>query len=121
MAKSYSQVQKEIAKLQREAETLKKKEVSGVLERIKTAIAHYELTPEDLFGGRQSRQSAPNNGSVKGSARPATGTALKGKKIPIKYRDENGNTWTSRGSRPKWLVAALESGRKIEDFLVKPH
>jgi len=41
--------------------------------------------------------------------------------IPVKYRDENGNTWTSRGSKPRWLVAALESGRKIEDFLVKPH
>jgi len=46
---------------------------------------------------------------------------MKGKKVPIKYRDENGNTWTSRGSQPKWLVAALASGRKLEEFLVKSH
>jgi DNA-binding protein H-NS len=110
-------MQKQIAKLQREADALKKKEVGGVVARIKDAIQHYELTAEDLFGGRQSKGSAGSNGS----ASPSSGTALKGKKIPIKYRDENGNTWTSRGSRPKWLVAALDSGRKIEEFLVKPH
>ena len=121
MAKSYSQMQKQIAKLQREADAVKKKEVGGVVARIKDAIQHYELTTEDLFGGRQSERSARGKRVGNGSASPSTGTALKGKKIPIKYRDENGNTWTSRGSRPKWLVAALESGRKIEDFLVKPH
>jgi|KBSMisStaDraftv2_1062788.scaffolds.fasta_scaffold598422_2 DNA-binding protein H-NS len=120
MAKSYSQMQKQIAKLQREAEGLKKKEIGGVVERIKTAIAHYELTPEDLFGG-PAKRSAPSKAAGKGSTTPSRGATQKGKKIPIKYRDENGNTWTSRGSKPRWLVAALESGRKIEDFLVKPH
>jgi DNA-binding protein H-NS len=121
MAKSYSQMQKQIAKLQREAEALKKKEVGGVVERIKTAIAHYELTEEDLFGSRKSRSRTGNKGLGDGVAKPAGKAALKGRKVPVKYRDENGNTWSARGSRPKWLVAALESGRKIEDFLVKPH
>ena len=120
MARSYSQMQKQIAKLQREAEGLKKKEIGGVVERIKTAIAHYELTPEDLFGGR-SKRSAPSKEASNGATKPSRGAPQKGKKIAVKYRDENGNTWTSRGSKPRWLVAALESGRKIEDFLVKPH
>ena len=26
------------------------------------------------------------------------------------------NTWTGRGRKPKWLVAALESGQSIEEF-----
>ena len=117
MAKSYSQMQKQIAKLQREADALKKKEAAGVIARIKEAIQHYELTAEDLFGGRGSKRSAAGNGVAK----PSRGATQKGKKIPVKYRDANGNTWTSRGSKPRWLVAALESGRKIEDFLVKPH
>jgi len=117
MAKSYIQMQKQIAKLQREADALKKEEVGGVVERIKTAIAHYELTAEDLFGGRQSKRSPGSNGMAK----PSGGAALKGKKVPIKYRDENGNTWTSRGSQPKWLVAAPARGKKIEEFLVRPH
>jgi DNA-binding protein H-NS len=27
-------------------------------------------------------------------------------------------TWSGRGKRPRWLVAALQSGHKIEDFLI---
>jgi DNA-binding protein H-NS len=113
-------MQKQIAKLQREAEAVRKMEIGGVVERVKTAIAHYELTVEDLFGGR-SKRSAGSNGAGNGVATPSRGATQKGKRIPIKYRDENGNTWTSRGSKPRWLAAALEGGRKIEEFLVKPH
>jgi len=116
MAKTYSQMQKQIAKLQREADALKKKEVGGVVARIKEAIQHYELTPEDLFGGRGSKGTFASKQKVSSGK-----SGLKGKKVPIKYRDENGNTWTSRGSQPKWLVAALASGRKLEEFLVKSH
>jgi DNA-binding protein H-NS len=27
-------------------------------------------------------------------------------------------TWTGRGRQPKWLVAELEKGRKLESFLI---
>jgi DNA-binding protein H-NS len=27
-------------------------------------------------------------------------------------------TWSGRGKRPRWLVAALESGSKLDDFLI---
>ena len=112
MAKSYSQVQKQIAKLQREADAIKKKEVGGVIERIKSAIAHYELRPEDLFGEQKSKRSAGGKGAK---------ASLTGREVPVKYRDENGNTWSARGSQPRWLVAALAGGRKLEDFQVKTH
>jgi DNA-binding protein H-NS len=46
---------------------------------------------------------------------------MKGKKVPIKYRDESGNTWSARGSQPRWLAEALASGRRTAEFLVKPH
>ena len=82
---------------------------------IKEAIQHYELTAEDLFGGRASKGTSASKQKV--SSNPG----IKGRKVPIKYRDENGNTWSSRGSQPRWLVAALASGRKIEEFLVKTH
>ena len=37
-----------------------------------------------------------------------------------KYRDPNNpaNTWTGRGRKPKWLVAALDSGADIESFAI---
>ena len=116
MAKTYSQMQKQIAKLQREANALKKKEVGGVVARIKEAIQRYELTAQDLFGGRAPKGTSASKQKVSSGK-----SGLKGKKVPIKYRDENGNTWTSRGSQPKWLAAALAGGRKLEEFLVKPH
>ena len=34
-----------------------------------------------------------------------------------KYRNPlTSETWSGRGKQPRWLVAALKTGRKIEDF-----
>lgn len=36
-----------------------------------------------------------------------------------KYRNPHtSETWSGRGKRPRWLVAAVKSGRKIEDFRI---
>jgi DNA-binding protein H-NS len=45
--------------------------------------------------------------------------SLKGRKVAAKYRDGEGNTWAGRGARPRWLVAALKKGKKLESFLIK--
>jgi DNA-binding protein H-NS len=41
------------------------------------------------------------------------------KKVPPKYRSPSGETWAGRGARPKWLVAALKKGKKMESFLIQ--
>ena len=46
------------------------------------------------------------------------GSALKGRKVPPKYRSRSGETWAGRGAKPKWLVDAIKGGRKLEDFLI---
>jgi len=48
------------------------------------------------------------------------GKTPRAKVAPV-YRDpENAeNTWTGRGRKPKWLVAALEGGQHIEIFKIK--
>jgi DNA-binding protein H-NS len=46
------------------------------------------------------------------------GSALKGKKVPPKYRGPSGETWAGRGARPRWLVAAIKRGKKLDDFLI---
>jgi len=51
--------------------------------------------------------------------RKARSSSLRGRKVPPKYRSRSGETWAGRGARPKWLVAALKKGRKLEDFLIK--
>jgi len=43
---------------------------------------------------------------------------LAGRKAPVKYRDRAGNTWAGRGAKPRWLVAAIKGGKKLDDFLI---
>ena len=47
------------------------------------------------------------------------GSALKGRTVPPKYRSPSGETWAGRGARPRWLVDAIKSGKKIDDFLIE--
>jgi DNA-binding protein H-NS len=46
------------------------------------------------------------------------GRATKGRKVAAKYQDSEGNTWAGRGAQPRWLTAAIKSGKKREDFLI---
>src|SRR5262249_41864605 len=45
-------------------------------------------------------------------------SALKGKKVPPKYRSPLGETWAGRGAKPRWLVAAIQRGKRPDDFLI---
>ena len=46
------------------------------------------------------------------------GSALKGRKVQPKYRGPSGETWAGRGAKPRWLVAAVKGGKKLDDFLI---
>ena len=45
--------------------------------------------------------------------------SLKGRKVPPKYRDRAGNTWSGRGAQPRWMTAAIKAGAKRDDFLIE--
>jgi DNA-binding protein H-NS len=34
----------------------------------------------------------------------------------VKYRDDNGNSWTGMGPKPRWLKEAIAAGKSLEDF-----
>jgi len=40
------------------------------------------------------------------------------KAVAAKYKDEQGNSWSGRGLKPKWLAAALAAGKTIDQFAV---
>lgn len=94
MSKSLAQLREQIAFLQREANQLE----NDVIARIRREVELHGITPEQLFG---EPGFAP-------AERPTA-----------KYADPAGNTWGGRGKRPKWLRTALESGRRLDEFLVK--
>ena len=46
--------------------------------------------------------------------------AMKGRTVAPKYANpaNKSETWTGRGRKPKWLVAKLSKGAKIEQFAI---
>jgi DNA-binding protein H-NS len=63
------------------------------------------------------KQLAALDGQAKGRS-IQTGSSLKGRKVPPKYRSRSGETWAGRGAKPRWLVAAIKGGKKLDDFLI---
>jgi DNA-binding protein H-NS len=143
LPRTLAQLNAQITKLQQEADALQAKEVAGVVERIREAIEHYGLTPDDLFGqpparskGRaktrsqakseakpeESQADAPVPASRKSSRRAAPARKPAGaparKNGVIRFRDEAGNSWTGHGKRPNWFKAAIEAGKTPEDLAV---
>lgn len=108
MKKTLAAIEAEIARLKGMADKIYKDEVSGVIERMRTAIEHYGLTAADLgFGaGAGTRKS-------KASAGVPTKTGLMAG--VAKYRDPStGKTWTGRGKPPNWIASAADR----EAFLI---
>jgi DNA-binding protein H-NS len=54
-----------------------------------------------------------------GTAGRGRRSAMKGRKVAVKYRDKEGNTWAGRGAQPVWLREKLKAGAKLEDFAVQ--
>lgn len=71
------------------------------LAQVRKVMADHGLTPADL-GASSKRNLAANLG-----------------KVPAKYRDHHGNTWSGRGLQPVWLRSAIASGAAgLDDFKV---
>jgi len=119
--KTSSEIEAQIAKLQRDLEAAKAKEVKDVIGRMRAAIAHYGLTAEDLFGERKRGKRGVTKATAKKVATKAGPKSRRaGVKVPVKFKDAAGNTWTGRGSMPRWLKAAVADGKRAEDFRIAP-
>ncbi len=80
------------------------------IEQVRALMAENGLSVSDLSG------KSSGNGSAKKSGKAKTGS---GNKVAAKYRNTStGESWSGRGLQPRWLKAALASGKKIEDFAV---
>jgi DNA-binding protein H-NS len=67
------------------------------LERRLAALGHSESTVARAGSERRAKRKYP--------------------KVFPKYRNPStSETWSGRGKQPRWLVAALKSGRKITEF-----
>ena len=98
---------KELKRLQAEAEVLiaskKDQAIEDAYNQIMTIADNVGLSIEQIleFGAQKRKKSTR-------------------KAVEPRYRNKNNpsDTWTGRGKQPRWLVAELEKGAQLEDFLI---
>lgn len=105
--KTYQALKAQIDKLEKQAQTLRKAEISKVVAQLKQTIAEYELSARDL-----GFDSAPGKKAARG--KPAR--SLRASRGAPKYRNpKTGDTWTGRGRPPAWIASAKDR----EPFLIE--
>ncbi|MEM5426728.1 H-NS histone family protein [Paraburkholderia ferrariae] len=83
---TYRELKAQIAELENQAAAVRQEEFDAVLADIRTKVAYFGYTPQDIFGRRRGRPRR-------------SGGAL-----PAKYRDPaSGATWSGRGRAPNWI------------------
>lgn len=98
-------LEKQAADLDRQLQEARKAERAGVISQIRQLMTHNGLTVDDLGG---------QGGGVK-----ARKTSTAGRSVAPKYRDPaTGNSWSGRGLKPKWVEAALASGKTLEQLKI---
>lgn len=105
---TYKELKAQAEALMKQAEEMRLQETASAIADIKAKMELYGLTVHDLGGG-----SAASKSPAKRKKRTDSGLP-----VPAKYKDSNGNVWSGRGIKPKWLQEALSRGNKIEDFAV---
>jgi DNA-binding protein H-NS len=99
---------KQAADLEKQLQDARRAERASVIAQIKSLLTEHGLTVADL-GLKAGGAKAPGTG----------GNASAGRKVAPKYRNAvTGETWTGRGLQPKWVQAAVASGKKLEDFAI---
>lgn len=90
------------AALDKQIAEAQRAERGDAIAQIKALMAEHGLTAADL-SGRAGKAGKPPGGG----------------KVAAKYRNKaTGETWSGRGLQPRWLKAALATGKKLTDFAV---
>jgi DNA-binding protein H-NS len=94
------------------------KELVALQARLEKAIAEARRRERSDIKEKIAALAADSGFSV--AELLGTGRGLKGSKVAPKYMnpDNKSETWTGRGRQPRWLVAKLAKGAKLEQFMI---
>lgn len=144
-SKKLAQIKQQIAKLEREADKVRKAGIKGVVKQIKDLMEEHGIALADL-GTARGRPGRPAKAGKPGrkpgrpakaakpgrppkaataAAKPAKATAKTKKasstKTKPKYRsaDNAKLVWSGRGRPPTWAKSWVDAGKKLDDLLIK--
>jgi DNA-binding protein H-NS len=88
------------AKVQKAIMNARERERAEIKQKVEAIVQTAGFSVSELFGARGGPRGRP---------------------VAAKYvnPDDRSQTWTGRGRKPKWLVAKLEKGAKLEDFAIR--
>ena len=122
------------AALDRKIADMQRVHRADAIAKVKAMMSEYGLTAADIGNVNAGDANGSGGSRGNGAGRPAPagrtagqGSAVAGKrakpsanagrKVAPKYRNPaTGDTWSGRGLKPKWLTAALNSGRSLSEF-----
>jgi len=91
------------------------------IKKVRALMQKLGVTLQDLQtsagGGRRGRPSKPTLEGRLSTANARNPRKSRGA-VPIKYRDDTGNTWTGRGKTPRWITEAEKTGKTREAFRI---
>lgn len=117
MAKTLSDLLAQKAALEKQIAEFQKEKRGEAIASVKALMAEYGLTAADIVGGRPTK--APASAAPASPAAPAKKSKAAGRKVAAKYRNPaTGDTWSGRGLKPRWLVAAIAGGKTLADFAI---
>lgn len=117
-------IQTQIEKLQKQAFEIRAREFDRTVGEILKQMQAFGITLKDLQ--QAMGKTRPAQGRVRTTGKKSHKQAVVKKRSPIagrpvaaKYRGPKGETWSGRGSMPKWLAVLVTNGKTREDFAIK--
>jgi DNA-binding protein H-NS len=102
---TYKELLEQREALERRISEARATETADAIAKVRTLVADFELTPEDVFPVTKQRRGKSVEGTKSGSKAP----------VVAKYRDpETGATWSGRGKPPSWI-----KDQKRNQFLIQ--
>ena len=94
---TYQELLAQKAEIDAQIEESRKTEVSAAVAEVKRLVGEYGLTAADCGFGAAADKKAKT-------------------KVAVKYRGQNGESWTGRGKAPAWIVAHESAGQSRESL-----
>jgi len=108
-AKSYADLQKQIAKLQTQAERMRKGSFDKAIGQIRELMEKNGISIADLTEALSAK-------SKKGRRQPKAPAAAKPK---YQSPSDPSLTWSGRGRKPKWVQEWVDAGKDLEKLLIR--